>query len=137
MKKTILSCSIAISIVFPAINYAGGLDNIEMQGMQSSIIYDTFEETIEELEKIRLNAESRSKKYTLDEALRFTLQNNPAINAAYKSVQSKQWSAISDKRLWWPTIMGAGPFGDMTTIPTHPTLGQRFTSRKGKHGVVV
>ena len=132
MKKTILSCSIAISIVFPGINYAGGLENVEMQGMQSSIIYDTFEETIEELEKIRLNAESRSKKYTLDEALRFTLQNNPAINAAYKSVQSKQWSAISDKRLWWPTIMGAGPFGDMTTIPTHPTLGQRFTSRKGK-----
>lgn len=132
VKKALLFWAVAASLLTPSLSLAKGLESVEMQGIQAASSNDTFEDTIRGLENIRLDADQRSREFTLEEALTFALQNNPAINATYKSVQSKQWSAISDKRLWWPTIMGAGPYGDMTTIPTYPSLGQRFTSRTGK-----
>ena len=89
---------------------------------------DTFQETSNELAAIKRDFDGRSKPYTLDEAISFAIANNPTIQAAYRSVQSKQWSAISDKRLWWPTASGAGPYGDVNIVPTWPTLGQRYNS---------
>tara|TARA_E500000178_G_C16988721_1_gene739689 strand:+ start:208 stop:1797 length:1590 start_codon:yes stop_codon:yes gene_type:complete len=133
MKKTFLAIALTAStFATPSTARSQGLESVSIEGVTSAEIADNFEFTVNELKKIKLDALSRSKEFTLDEALKYTLANNPAINAAYKSVQSKQWSAISDKRLWWPTIMGAGPYGDLTTIPTYPSLGQRFTSRTGK-----
>ena len=133
MKKTFLALALTAStFATPSIVRSQGLESVSIEGVTSAEIADNFESTVDELQKIKLDALSRSKEFTLDEALKYTLANNPTINAAYKSVQSKQWSAISDKRLWWPTIMGAGPYGDLTTIPTYPSLGQRFTSRTGK-----
>ena len=93
---------------------------------------DTFQETSEELAAIKRDFDGRSKPYTLDEAIAFAIANNPTIQAAYRSVQSKQWSAISDKRLWWPTASGAGPYGDVNIVPTWPTIGQRYTSTEGR-----
>ena len=93
---------------------------------------DTFQETSEELAAIRRDFDGRSQAYTLDEAIAFAIANNPTIQAAYRSVQSKQWSAISDKRLWWPTASGAGPYGDVNIVPTWPTIGQRYTSTQGR-----
>lgn len=133
MKKTFLALALTASTF--AINSAvrsQGLESVSIKGVTSAAIADNFESTVNELQQIRSDALSRSEEFTLDEALKYALANNPTINAAYKSVQSKQWTAISDKRLWWPTIMGAGPYGDLTTIPTYPSLGQRFTSRTGK-----
>jgi outer membrane protein TolC len=133
MKKTFFSLALTLSTF--SITLAArsqGLESVSIEGVTSTTIADNFESTVNELKQIKIDVLGRSKEFTLDEALRYTLANNPTINAAYKSVQSKQWSAISDKRLWWPTIMGAGPYGDLTTIPTYPSLGQRFTSRTGK-----
>lgn len=93
---------------------------------------DTFQETSEELAAIRRDFNGRSQAYTLDEAIAYAIANNPTIQAAYRSVQSKQWSAISDKRLWWPTASGAGPYGDVNIVPTWPTIGQRYTSTEGR-----
>ena len=93
---------------------------------------DTFQETSEELAAIRRDFDGRSQAYTLDEAIAYAIANNPTIQAAYRSVQSKQWSAISDKRLWWPTASGAGPYGDVNIVPTWPTIGQRYTSTQGR-----
>lgn len=133
MKKTFLALALTAStFATPSLARSQGLESVSIEGVTSAEIADNFESTVDELQKIKLDALSRSKELTLDEALKYTLANNPTINAAYKSVQSKQWSAISDKRLWWPTIMGAGPYGDLSTIPTYPSLGQRFTSRTGK-----
>lgn len=133
MKKTFLALALTAStFATPSLVRSQGLESVSIEGVTSAEIADNFESTVDELQKIKLDALSRSKELTLDEALKYTLANNPTINAAYKSVQSKQWSAISDKRLWWPTIMGAGPYGDLSTIPTYPSLGQRFTSRTGK-----
>ena len=92
---------------------------------------DSFQKTNDQLEAMMDDYQSRSKPYDLEEAINFAISNNPTIQAAYRSVQSKQWSAISDKRLWWPTASGAGPYGDTTIIPTWPTVGQRYTSSKG------
>jgi outer membrane protein TolC len=133
MKKTFLALALTASTF--AINSAvrsQGLESVAIKGVTSAAIADNFESTVSELQQIKSDALSRSEEFTLDEALKYALANNPTINAAYKSVQSKQWTAISDKRLWWPTIMGAGPYGDLTTIPTYPSLGQRFTSKTGK-----
>ncbi|MBL6802537.1 MAG: TolC family protein [Synechococcus sp. BS307-5m-G38] len=133
MKKTFLALALTASTF--AINSAvrsQGLESVSIKGVTSAAIADNFESTVSELQQIKSDALSRSEEFTLDEALKYALANNPTINAAYKSVQSKQWTAISDKRLWWPTIMGAGPYGDLTTIPTYPSLGQRFTSKTGK-----
>lgn len=91
---------------------------------------DTFEATNAKLKEMMDDFEKRSKPYDLEEAINFAIANNPSIQAAYRSVQSKQWSAISDKRLWWPTASGAGPYGDTTIVPTWPTLGQRYSSLK-------
>ena len=93
---------------------------------------DTFQETSDQLAAIKRDFDGRSKPYTLDEAIAFAIANNPTIQAAYRSVQSKQWSAISDKRLWWPTASGAGPYGDVNIVPTWPTLGQRFNSTEAR-----
>ena len=133
MKKTFLALALTASTF--AINSpvrSQGLESVSIKGVTSAAIADNFESTVNELQQIKSDALSRSEEFTLDEALKYALANNPTINAAYKSVQSKQWTAISDKRLWWPTIMGAGPYGDLTTIPTYPSLGQRFTSKTGK-----
>ena len=133
MKKTFLAIALTAStFAITSAVQSQGLESVSIEGITSAAIADNFESTVNELQQIKSDALSRSKEFTLDEALKYTLANNPTINAAYKSVQSKQWSAISDKRLWWPTIMGAGPYGDLTTIPTYPSLGQRFTSRTGK-----
>tara|TARA_B100001093_G_scaffold166153_1_gene158721 strand:+ start:1195 stop:2802 length:1608 start_codon:yes stop_codon:yes gene_type:complete len=91
---------------------------------------DTFQATNAKLKEMMDDFEKRSKPYDLEEAINFSIANNPSIQAAYRSVQSKQWSAISDKRLWWPTASGAGPYGDTTIVPTWPTLGQRYSSSK-------
>ena len=91
---------------------------------------DTFEATNAKLKEMMDDFEKRSEPYDLEEAINFAIANNPSIQAAYRSVQSKQWSAISDKRLWWPTASGAGPYGDTTIVPTWPTLGQRYSSLK-------
>ena len=133
MKKTFLALALTASTFATALSVRSqGLESVNIEGVTSAAIADNFESTVNELKQIKLDILSRSEEFTLDEALSYTLANNPTINAAYKSVQSKQWTAISDKRLWWPTIMGAGPYGDLTTIPTYPSLGQRFTSRTGK-----
>ena len=94
---------------------------------------DTFEATNAKLKEMMEDFQKRSKPYDLEEAIDFAIANNPSIQAAYRSVQSKQWSAISDKRLWWPTASGAGPYGDTTIVPTWPTLGQRYSSLKGRY----
>ena len=93
---------------------------------------DTFSGTSEQLAAIRSDYQGRSKEYTLEEATNYAIANNSTIQAAYKGVQSKQWSAISDKRLWWPTVSGAGPMGDITRIPTLPLLGQQYVSTRGR-----
>ena len=90
-----------------------------------------FTETNEKINAIREDYQGRSKEFTLEEATNYAIANNSTLKAAYKSVQSKQWSAISDKRLWWPTISGAGPMGDITRVPTLPLVGQRYASKKG------
>ena len=102
--------------------------NSESPSMTVEIEDDTFENTSNRLEAIQQDFNERSKPFTLDEAIAFAVANNKTIQAAYRSVQSKQWSAISDKRLWWPTASGAGPYGDVNIVPTWPTLGQRFNS---------
>ena len=104
------------------------------QAQGSTLDYgdDTFQETSDQLAAIKRDFDGRSKPYTLDEAIAFAIANNPTIQAAYRSVQSKQWSAISDKRLWWPTASGAGPYGDVNIVPTWPTLGQRFNSTESR-----
>ena len=93
---------------------------------------DTFSGTSEQLAAIRSDYQGRSKEYTLDEATNYAIANNSTIQAAYKGVQSKQWGAISDKRLWWPTVSGAGPMGDITRIPTLPLVGQQYVSTRGR-----
>ena len=93
---------------------------------------ETFQETSDQLAAIRRDFDGRSQAYTLDQAIAYAIANNPTIQAAYRSVQSKQWSAISDKRLWWPTASGAGPGGDVNIVPTWPTIGQRYTSSKAR-----
>ena len=90
-----------------------------------------FSETNDKLEAIRKDYYGRSKEFSLEEATNYAITNNSTLKAAYKSVQSKQWSAISDKRLWWPTVSGAGPMGDITRVPTLPLVGQRYASKKG------
>ena len=81
---------------------------------------------------MRSDNQGRSKEYSLDEATNYAIANNSTIQAAYKGVHSKQWSAISDKRLWWPTVSGAGPMGDITRIPTLPLVGQSYASLRGR-----
>ena len=93
---------------------------------------ETFQETSDQLAEIKRDFDGRSKPYTLDQAIAYAIANNPTIQAAYRSVQSKQWSAISNKRLWWPTASGAGPYGDVNIVPTWPTIGQRYTSSQGR-----
>ena len=140
MKKTFLALAFTASTfaIIPAAR-SQGLESVSINGVTSAVIADNFESTVNELQQIKSDALSRSVEYTLDEALKYTLANNPSINAAYKAVQSKQWAAISDKRLWWPTIMGAGPYGDLTTIPTFPSLGRRLMvdNTFGSNSVVV
>ena len=92
---------------------------------------DTFSETSNQLAEIRSDFQKRSKEFSLEDATYYAISNNSAIQAAYKGVQSEQWSAISDKRLWWPTVSGAGPMGDITRIPTLPLVGQRYSSMRG------
>ena len=74
---------------------------------ETSKSIDTFSGTSEQLAAMRSDYQGRSKEYTLEEATNYAIANNSTIQAAYKGVQSKQWSAISDKRLWWPTVSGA------------------------------
>ena len=90
-----------------------------------------FTDTNEKINLIRKDYQGRSKEFTLEEATNYAIANNSTLKASYKSVQSKQWSAISDKRLWWPTVSGAGPMGDITRVPTLPLVGQRYASKKG------
>ena len=92
---------------------------------------NTFSETSNQLAEIRSDFQKRSKEYSLEDATYYAISNNSAIQAAYKGVQSEQWSAIRDKRLWWPTVSGAGPMGDITRIPTLPLVGQRYSSMRG------
>ena len=92
---------------------------------------DTFLETSNQLAKIRSDFQKRSKEFSLEDATYYAISNNSTIQAAYKGVQSEQWNAISDKRLWWPTLSGAGPMGDITRIPTLPLVGQRYSSLRG------
>jgi len=92
---------------------------------------DTFSETSNQLAEIRSDFQKRSQEFSLEDATYYAISNNSAIQAAYKGVQSEQWSAISDKRLWWPTVSGAGPMGDITRIPTLPLVGQRYSSMRG------
>ena len=92
---------------------------------------DTFSETSNQLAEIRSDFQKRSQEFSLEDATYYAISNNSAIQAAYKGVQSEQWSAISDKRLWWPTVSGAGPMCDITRIPTLPLVGQRYSSMRG------
>ena len=94
---------------------------------------NTFQATNKKLRTMMDDYQARAKPYDLEGAINYAIFNNPSIQAAYRSVQSKQWAAISDKRLWWPTASGAGPYGDTTTIPTYPTLGQRYNSTEERY----
>ncbi|MDA7436691.1 TolC family protein [Synechococcus sp. AH-601-B19] len=92
---------------------------------------DTFSDTSNQLAEIRSDFQKRSQEFSLEDATHYAIANNSTIQAAYKGVQSEQWNAISDKRLWWPRVSGAGPMGDITTIPTFPLVGQRYASKEG------
>ena len=98
---------------------------------QSNTQIDTFSETSNQLAEIRSDFQKRSQEFSLEDATYYAIANNSTIQAAYKGVQSEQWNAISDKRLWWPTVSGAGPMGDITRIPTLPLVGQRYSSLRG------
>ena len=99
---------------------------------ETANISDTFESTSKRLSSIKNDYYGRSNEYSLEDAVAFAIANNTTIKAAYKGVQSKQWNAISDKRLWWPIASGAGPYGDINIVPTWPTIGQRYESNYGK-----
>ncbi len=124
---TLLSFSIAPAILAqePGISLVGAVD-------ETATTQDTFLETSKRLRWIKNDYEKRSNEYSLDDAIAFAISNNKTVKAAYKAVQSKQWAAISDKRLWWPVASGAGPYGDINVVPTWPTIGQRFESNYGK-----
>ena len=107
--------------------------NLGQQVNETDTIEDTFLKTSKRLQWIKNDYDERSSEYSLDDAITFAISNNTTIKAAYKAVQSKQWSAISDKRLWWPVASGAGPYGDINVVPTWPTIGQRFESNYGKN----
>ena len=107
--------------------------NLGQQVNETDTIEDTFQKTSKRLQWIKNDYDERSSEYSLDDAITFAISNNTTIKAAYKAVQSKQWSAISDKRLWWPVASGAGPYGDINVVPTWPTIGQRFESNYGKN----
>jgi len=94
---------------------------------------DTFSDTSNQLAEIRSDFQKRSQEFSLEDATHYAIANNSTIQAAYKGVQSEQWNAISDKRLWWPRVSGAGPMGDITTIPTFPLMVNDTHQRKGDH----
>ncbi len=112
--------------------YSSASEQLGLEATQSEQPIDSFSDTSQELAAIRADYQKRSEQYTLEDATNYAISNNSTIQAAYKSVQSKQWSAISDKRLWWPTVSGAGPMGDITRIPTLPLVGQRYSSLRGR-----
>ena len=129
--------SSSLKCIFAALTIAsiGGFVKASAQHQfepnEASQSIDTFSGTSGQLAAMRSDYQGRSKEYTLEEATNYAIANNSTIQAAYKGVQSKQWSAISDKRLWWPTVSGAGPMGDITRVPTLPLVGQRYASKKG------
>ena len=133
MLKSIAMATLVGLFVAPSAVIGQGQDGVLGQDMNVvDIELDTIETTRKRLAWIKNDFESRSSEYTLDDAIAFAIANNTTIKAAYKGVQSKQWNAISDKRLWWPIASGAGPYGDINIVPTWPTIGQRYESAYGK-----
>ena len=134
MKLRILALLLVVAAV-PTIDIKGRVARASMAtqqiGAESEDPLANFSETNDKLDAIRKDYQNRSKEFSLEEATNYAIANNSTLKAAYKSVQSKQWSAISDKRLWWPTVSGAGPMGDVTRVPTLPLVGQRYASKKG------
>ena len=134
MKSASFSLRIIISgLTIASLGHFTAKVSAESQQVPSQISppIDTFSETSNQLAEIRSDFQKRSKEFSLEDATYYAISNNSAIQAAYKGVQSEQWSAISDKRLWWPTVSGAGPMGDITRIPTLPLIGQRYSSMRG------
>ena len=127
-----LSCILTALTIVSFDSFVEASTQTQFEPSQANNSIDTFSATSEQLAAMRSDYQGRSKEYSLDEATDYAIANNSTIQAAYKGVQSKQWSAISDKRLWWPTVSGAGPMGDITRIPTLPLVGQQYISRRGK-----
>ena len=130
--------SFSLRFIFYALTIVGlggfalkaSAESQQVQNQNKSRI-DTFSKTSKRLAEIRSDFQKRSQEFSLEDATYYAISHNPTIQAAYKGVQSEQWRAISDKRLWWPTVSGAGPMGDITTIPTFPLVGQRYSSLRG------
>ena len=118
-----LSCILTALTIVSFDSFVEASTQTQFEPSQANNSIDTFSATSEQLAAMRSDYQGRSKEYSLDEATNYAIANNSTIQAAYKGVQSKQWSAISDKRLWWPTVSGAGPMGDITRIPTLPLVG--------------
>ena len=59
---------------------------------------------VAKLQQLRARVDASSKKVSLEEAIALGLRHNPALVAAFRTIQQYEWQLIAAQRQWYPKL---------------------------------